>query len=127
MVSLKVQKRLAASVMKNGKGKVWLDPNESSGISMANSPQCLMTMVEENDHNNRLDMHIELSYSTYEAFKILAKNYLDLDDHDDDPLFKNIKSLLKETEISLNNLIKALEEKKSSQSQHDEDKKKNKF
>ena len=77
---------------------------------------------------------------------ILAKNYLDLDDH---PLFKNIKSLLKETEISpadaaenlmtrnhiidvdgsLNNLIKALEEKKNSQrSQHDEDKKKsNKF
>ncbi|KAG2307653.1 hypothetical protein Bca52824_027401 [Brassica carinata] len=96
----------------------------------------------------RMDMHIELSYCTYEAFKILAKNYLDLDDHDDDPLFKNIKSLLKETKISpadvaenlmtrnhridvdgsLNNLIKALEEKKSSQSQHDEDKKKrNKF
>ena len=94
----------------------------------------------------RMDMHIELSYCTYEAFKILAKNYLDLDDH---PLFKNIKSLLKETEISpadaaenlmtrnhiidvdgsLNNLIKALEEKKNSQrSQHDEDKKKsNKF
>uniref|UniRef100_M4EX11 Large ribosomal subunit protein eL19 domain-containing protein n=1 Tax=Brassica campestris TaxID=3711 RepID=M4EX11_BRACM len=37
MVSLKIQKRLAASVMKCGKGKVWLDPNESSDISMANS------------------------------------------------------------------------------------------
>lgn len=37
MVSLKLQKRLAASVMKCGKGKVWLDPNESSDISMANS------------------------------------------------------------------------------------------
>lgn len=31
----------------------------------------------------RMDMHIKLSYCTYEAFKILAKNYLDLDDHDD--------------------------------------------
>lgn len=37
MVSLKLQKRLAASVMKCGKGKVWLDPNEASEISMANS------------------------------------------------------------------------------------------
>jgi hypothetical protein len=37
MVSLKQQKRLAASVLKCGKGKVWLDPNEVSEISMANS------------------------------------------------------------------------------------------
>nr|ACG31141.1 hypothetical protein [Zea mays] len=37
MVSLKVPKRLAASVLKCGKGKVWLDPNEVSEISMANS------------------------------------------------------------------------------------------
>ncbi|KAF8733164.1 hypothetical protein HU200_015539 [Digitaria exilis] len=37
MVSLKLQKRLASSVLKCGKGKVWLDPNEVSEISMANS------------------------------------------------------------------------------------------
>lgn len=37
MVSLKLQKRLAANVLKCGKGKVWLDPNECSEISMANS------------------------------------------------------------------------------------------
>uniref|UniRef100_A0A2P2JVG1 Ribosomal protein L19 n=1 Tax=Rhizophora mucronata TaxID=61149 RepID=A0A2P2JVG1_RHIMU len=37
MVSLKLQKRLAASVLKCGKGKVWLDPNEVNEISMANS------------------------------------------------------------------------------------------
>ncbi|KAL1214830.1 AAA-ATPase [Cardamine amara subsp. amara] len=56
----------------------------------------------------RMDMHIELSYCTYEAFKILAKNYLDLDDDDDDddddndnhPLFREIKSLLEETMTS---------------------------
>ena len=37
MVSLKLQKRLAASVLKCGKRKVWLDPNEVNEISMANS------------------------------------------------------------------------------------------
>ena len=37
MVSLKLQKRLAASVMKCGQKKIWLDPNEVSEISMANS------------------------------------------------------------------------------------------
>lgn len=42
MVSLKLQKRLAASVMKCGKKKVWLDPNESSDISMANSSKILI-------------------------------------------------------------------------------------
>lgn len=41
MVSLKLQKRLAASVLKCGKGKVWLDPNETSEISMANSSESL--------------------------------------------------------------------------------------
>ena len=36
-VSLLLQKRLAASVLKCGKRKVWLDPNEINEISMANS------------------------------------------------------------------------------------------
>jgi large subunit ribosomal protein L19e len=47
MVSLKLQKRLAASVMKCGKGKVWLDPNESSDISMANSRQNIRKLVKD--------------------------------------------------------------------------------
>merc|ERR1712014_570707 len=37
MVSLKLQKRLAASVLKCGKRKIWLDPNEVNEVSMANS------------------------------------------------------------------------------------------
>ena len=45
-VSLLLQKRLAASVLKCGKRKVWLDPNEVNEISMANSstlqPACLL-------------------------------------------------------------------------------------
>ncbi|GMI68448.1 hypothetical protein like AT3G28600 [Hibiscus trionum] len=45
----------------------------------------------------RMDMHIELSYCSFEAFKMLAKNYLDLDSHD---LFEKIGILLKETEMT---------------------------
>merc|ERR1712147_264244 len=37
MGSLKLQKRLAASVLKCGQRKIWLDPNEVNEISMANS------------------------------------------------------------------------------------------
>lgn len=37
MVALKLQKRLAASVLNCGLRKVWLDPNEANEISMANS------------------------------------------------------------------------------------------
>ncbi|WP_407605349.1 50S ribosomal protein L19e, partial [Pseudomonas aeruginosa] len=49
MVSLKLQKRLAASVLNCGKGKVWLDPNEINEISMANSRQ---TQLHISHHKN---------------------------------------------------------------------------
>lgn len=45
MVSLKLQKRLAASVLKCGRGKVWLDPNEVNEISMANSRMLLFLFL----------------------------------------------------------------------------------
>ncbi|MFS7968967.1 putative AAA+ ATPase domain, ATPase, AAA-type, core, AAA-type ATPase domain-containing protein [Helianthus anomalus] len=77
----------------------------------------------------RMDKHIEMSYCCYETFKVLAKNYLDLDSHD---LFETIRRMLGETqmtpadvaenlmpkseeetpEICLNNLIKSLEDAK---------------
>ncbi|WZN64538.1 ribosomal protein L19e [Chloropicon roscoffensis] len=47
MVSLKLQKRLAAEVLKCGKGKVWLDPNEVNEISMANSRQNIRKLVKD--------------------------------------------------------------------------------
>ncbi|CAF1702745.1 unnamed protein product [Brassica napus] len=47
MVSLKLQKRLAASVLKCGKGKVWLDPNEGNDIAMANSRQNIRKLVND--------------------------------------------------------------------------------
>ena len=37
MVCLRLQKRLAASILGCGKRKVWLDPNEVNEIGMANS------------------------------------------------------------------------------------------
>ncbi|OMP05608.1 hypothetical protein COLO4_08708 [Corchorus olitorius] len=76
----------------------------------------------------RMDKHIEMSYCRSEAFKVLAKNYLDIDSH---PLFGEIGQLLEETnmtpadvaenlmlksddheetETCLKNLIEALEE-----------------
>ncbi|KAG6433403.1 hypothetical protein SASPL_105017 [Salvia splendens] len=47
MVTLKLQKRLSASVLKCGKGKVWLDPNEVNEISMANSRQNIRKLVKD--------------------------------------------------------------------------------
>ena len=45
MSSLKLQKRLAASVMKCGKKKVWLDPNEINEIANANSRQVFVSCI----------------------------------------------------------------------------------
>jgi len=47
MVSLKLQKRLAASVMQCGLRKVWLDPNEVNEISMANSRQNIRKLIKD--------------------------------------------------------------------------------
>ncbi|KAK9845505.1 hypothetical protein WJX81_008097 [Elliptochloris bilobata] len=47
MVSLKLQKRLAASVLSCGLRKVWLDPNEVNEISMANSRQNIRKLVKD--------------------------------------------------------------------------------
>ncbi|XP_062106725.1 AAA-ATPase ASD, mitochondrial-like [Humulus lupulus] len=45
----------------------------------------------------RMDKHIELSYCGFEAFKVLARNYLDVESHD---LFPTIERLLGETEMT---------------------------
>ncbi|KAH7532589.1 hypothetical protein FEM48_Zijuj04G0037400 [Ziziphus jujuba var. spinosa] len=74
----------------------------------------------------RMDRRIELSYCSFEAFKVLAKNYLDIDSHH---LFAEVKCLLGEVDMTpadvaenlmpksatedadtcLNNLIEALD------------------
>jgi large subunit ribosomal protein L19e len=47
MVSLRLQKRLASSVLGCGKKKVWLDPNEVNEISMANSRQNIRKLIKD--------------------------------------------------------------------------------
>jgi len=47
MSALKLQKRLAADVMKCGKNKVWLDPNEISEIANANSRQNIRKLIKD--------------------------------------------------------------------------------
>ena len=77
----------------------------------------------------RMDKHIEMSYCGFEAFKFLAKTYLDVDSH---PLFDTVGELLREVQMTpadvaenltpkslddgpdscLEDLVKALEEAK---------------
>jgi large subunit ribosomal protein L19e len=47
MVCLRLQKRLAASVLNCGKYKVWLDPNEINEISMANSRHSIRKLIKD--------------------------------------------------------------------------------
>jgi large subunit ribosomal protein L19e len=47
MSNLRLQKRLSAVVMKCGKKKVWLDPNESNEISNANSRQNIRRLIKD--------------------------------------------------------------------------------
>ena len=46
-VNLRTQKRLAASVVGCGKRKIWLDPNEMTEISNANSRQTIRKLVAD--------------------------------------------------------------------------------
>lgn len=46
----------------------------------------------------RMDKHIEMSYCSYEAFKVLARNYLDVESHDE--LFPVIEKLLGEINMT---------------------------
>ncbi|XP_062202827.1 AAA-ATPase ASD, mitochondrial-like [Phragmites australis] len=45
----------------------------------------------------RMDKHIEMSYCKFEAFKVLANNYLDVTEHE---LFGEIRQLLDDTDMS---------------------------
>ncbi|XP_003366165.1 60S ribosomal protein L19, partial [Trichinella spiralis] len=45
--NLRLQKRLASIVLKCGKNKVWLDPNETNEISNANSRQNIRKLVKD--------------------------------------------------------------------------------
>merc|ERR1711877_64433 len=57
-MSMKLQKRLAASVKKCGKGGIWLDPNEANEISMANSRFNIRKLIKDGLINRKpIKMH----------------------------------------------------------------------
>jgi large subunit ribosomal protein L19e len=45
MASLKLQKRLASAVLKCGQKRVWIDPNETSEVALANSRKYLLFLL----------------------------------------------------------------------------------
>merc|ERR1711908_159578 len=57
-MTMRLQKRLAASVKKCGKGRIWLDPNEVSEISMANSRFNIRKLINDGLINRKpVKMH----------------------------------------------------------------------
>merc|ERR1712212_828657 len=47
VAAMRLQKRLASSVLRCGKKKVWLDPNETNEIANANSRQQIRKLVKD--------------------------------------------------------------------------------
>merc|ERR1712042_254682 len=47
MSTLRLQKRLAAAVLKCGRNKIWLDPNETTEIANANSRQNIRKLIKD--------------------------------------------------------------------------------
>merc|ERR1712072_49405 len=47
MVSLRLQKRLSAAVLKCGKRRIWLDPNEVSEIALATSRRTIKKLYKD--------------------------------------------------------------------------------
>ena len=46
MAFLRLQKRLAASVLKCGRKRVWIDPNEANEVALANSRKSSIPTLE---------------------------------------------------------------------------------
>jgi large subunit ribosomal protein L19e len=47
MVNLRLQRRLAASILNAGKKRVWLDPNEVNEIALANSRKSVLKLIKD--------------------------------------------------------------------------------
>ena len=47
MAQLRHQKRLAAAVLKCGKGRIWIDPNETNEVALANSRRAIRKLYKD--------------------------------------------------------------------------------
>ncbi|TNV77164.1 hypothetical protein FGO68_gene5900 [Halteria grandinella] len=54
MAFLRLQKRLAASVLKVGKKRVWIDPNETAEVALANSRKNIRKLKQEKIREKQL-------------------------------------------------------------------------
>ncbi|KAG6392821.1 hypothetical protein SASPL_147048 [Salvia splendens] len=86
--------QLRRSCVTHGSGRIGDDSCERIIVFATNHVEKLDKALIR---RGRMDEHIELSYCGFEAFKILAKNYLEVDSHE---LFAKIRQLLNETEMS---------------------------
>ena len=47
MVNLRLQRRLASSILGIGKKRVWMDPNEVNEIALANSRKAVNKLIKD--------------------------------------------------------------------------------
>ena len=58
MVNLRLQRRLAASILKVGAKRVWMDPNEVNEIAIANSRKAVRKLIKDNFiFKKKINMH----------------------------------------------------------------------
>ena len=58
MVNLRLQRRLAASILKVGSKRVWMDPNEVNEITLANSRKAVRKLIKDNFvFKKKVEMH----------------------------------------------------------------------
>ena len=58
MVNLRLQRRLAASILKVGAKRVWMDPNEVNEIAIANSRKAVRKLIKDNFiFKKKISMH----------------------------------------------------------------------
>jgi len=69
MVTLRTQKRLAASILKCGKNRVWMDPEELAKLGQAHSRSHIRYFVK---HNLIRKRNVEV-HSRFRALKRLAE------------------------------------------------------
>lgn len=58
MANLKLQRRLAASILKVGSKRVWIDPNEVNEVALANSRKTVRKLIKDNFvFKKKVEMH----------------------------------------------------------------------
>ena len=70
MAFLRLQKRLAASVLKCGKKRVWIDPNETSEVAVANSRNLILSYILRQEHQKALQGWSDHEKTSTHALKI---------------------------------------------------------